>query len=349
MKQFVFVSGFDYEFKGTDFNIFSTRRRDKLIKQNPKTNLKFTFFDFKRGKITSEDITYPSGVVKNTSTIVKDSFDKISSSNYVIGKFKNGQRNTLSIKNVYDFVSDIGMNDPNTLDELSFFSHAWMGGPIFVNSFNDRSTVYTGTPGTSPPPSQIDISDPNKRDPDDKDGRANDFSSPTMDINLFKKAFSSNGYSWIWGCTATEVYKDMINTIQKMRQYSGAGTKDSEKFIIYNTDFLLEFDEYLNHKPKASSKAITVTFADVKSLFSKVLQNTYAFNLAHSTGKKVYSAFVGVGSNNEPGPKGLMIADRYRKNVIDFYKTHLGIKIDPEGRNYAEYLPTFSSVTSPVL
>jgi len=342
MKQYILAGGFDYEFKGNDFNIYCTRRKDKIVAANPGVELKFIFFDFKGGSISSLEIKYDKGKKKETTTVINDTFDAIGSSNYVTGKFKNGQRNTLSVTHVYDTVAAIGNASAGTLEELSIFSHAWMGGPIFVNSYDDRSTVYTGTPGTTPPPSQIDITDPKKRDPDDKDGRSFDFSSPTMDVNKFKAAFSKNGFSWLWGCTATEIYKDMIHTIVKMPKYAGTATKDTDTFTFFLQTFLDQFDQYLGLKPTGKSKALTVTFADIKKLFCKVLQNTYAFELATASGKTVYSAFVGVGASFEAGSTGLMKADGTRTKVIDFYKTHLGIKIDPESRNYAEYLPALT-------
>ena len=44
--------------------------------------------------------------------------------------FKNGQSGMMSVTDVYAAVQAIGSSDPGTLLELSFFSHAWHGGPL---------------------------------------------------------------------------------------------------------------------------------------------------------------------------------------------------------------------------
>ncbi len=339
MNKYILVSGFDYELKGLNFFILSGRRMNEIIKANPDTDIKLIFVDFASGKIIEKEIKYVSGKKTEIDTTTKTA-DPVSSKNYVSGKFKNGQRNTLSITHLYDLISDIGKNDPNTLKELSIFSHSWMGGAIMVNSYDDRSTTYTGAPGTQPPAAMIDIVDPKKRDPDDKDGRTIDFSSPTMDVSTFKKAFSSDAFSWIWGCTATEIFKDMIYGIRKNKNYTGKSTPDTATFQIWRKVEHEQYNSYLGIALPAGNKPMTVTFAQIKKLFCMVLKNTYAFDLATASDKKVYATFVGVGADMEPN--GLMKANPQRMKVINFYKDHLKIVVDPTGRNYGEYLPTLT-------
>jgi hypothetical protein len=345
MKQYVLVAGFDSNMGGVDFGPFCDRRMAQVIAKNPNVDLKFIIGKFKEGTLESREITYTNGTKTDSGMKTINTFDKITTRNYIGNDFKNGQRNTLSITHIYDAISDIGTSKPNTLQEFSLYSHSWEEGPVLVNSFDDRSTKYTGAPGTLPPPSQIDITDVNQRDPDDKDCRTKDFSSPTMDVNTFKKAYSDDGYSWVWGCLADDEFRDLIHGIIKDPKYNGAATKDDVKFTFYTKYFPTIFNKFAGLP--LTAKSTTITFADVKKVLCKGLQNSYAFNLAKNTGRKAYAALAGSGAEYESGTNGLMKIDPNRIKVVNFYKTHLGIKTDPENRNYGEYLPTLTCTALP--
>src|SRR5205814_1820680 len=137
----------------------------------------------------------------------------------------------------YQAVRDIGASatDKNTLIELSFFSHGWMGGPILVNSFDDRSTDPSGSPA--------DLAGLTVRDPDDRDARAAlDFIAPTMDaaaLANFQNAFHPDGFVWIWGCAFPRLVHTLLTKIERNKNYKSSGVGDETVFTFNN----LETDE----------------------------------------------------------------------------------------------------------
>src|SRR5690606_7934274 len=103
----------------------------------------------------------------------KANYDVVKSGKETYYHFKNNQFTTMSIVDIYKTVQEIGKNEPKSLVELSFFSHGWMGGPILVNSFDDRQ-LHIPVVGRIPVPNGF-------RDPDDRDPRtALDFIPPNM-------------------------------------------------------------------------------------------------------------------------------------------------------------------------
>jgi len=330
MDTYILVSGVDYfNFTGI-FSQLAKDRKKEIIEneiKNPSEELKFIFFDFKSGKVT-ETITKitkegkKKKVIKEKETEIAR-YQSISRENY---KRSPNFRGTMSITHVYDKICEIGKNAPGTLKELSFFSHSYKDGPILVNS-TDRYDMYI-----------------NVRDPDDRDARIRDFvcCDAIKNHDLFKKAFHKDGFSWIWGCTVDDELKDLINLIRKQ---SGKrdNIPDSATFTLYHKNHKRLFRNYgvIDQLP---SGPLIVTFAQIKALLCIALKNTYAYNLALTSDKKVYATFVGVGAKFEekppaPGRKKLMRSDPDRKKIIEFYKKYLKIKTDPTGRNYAEYLP----------
>ncbi|NIU88451.1 MAG: hypothetical protein GWN56_14655, partial [Nitrosopumilaceae archaeon] len=84
----------------------------------------------------------------------------------------------MSILDVYDEIIRIGNTAPNSLMELSFFSHAKNEGPILVNSYDDG--IYGVHDEYRRMSYVIDLPAP-ARDPDDKDARHDkDFREPTL-------------------------------------------------------------------------------------------------------------------------------------------------------------------------
>ncbi|MEZ4505685.1 MAG: hypothetical protein R2848_07420 [Thermomicrobiales bacterium] len=132
--------------------------------------------------------------------------------------FLNDQRGMLGIMEVYAAVRRIGINHPGTLMELSFFSHAWSGGPILVNSTDDRMVTRPAVPprtirvpaGPFIPPIPVTIPGVPEtvvalngmdRDPDDYDPREIDFWPPNLSVDGkkdFRAAYHPSGVNWSW-------------------------------------------------------------------------------------------------------------------------------------------------------
>jgi hypothetical protein len=363
MKQFILVGGMDYELTGADFDVLCQNRMKRIILSNKKQEeLTFQIFDVRHGTIAKNVVTYPKGKkveTKSSST----SFDSVSAANYVSpvkagqeNHFKNGQvANIMSITDVYQAVRDIGASatDKNTLMELSFFSHGWMGGPILVNSFDDRST-------TDPPGSPPDLAGLTVRDPDDRDARAAlDFISPTMDaaaLTDFQNAFHTDGFIWIWGCSFPKLVHTVLTKIERNKNYKSSGVSDETVFTFNN----FETDE-INQLLKpilvptlpattfANKSKIELKFKFIKFLMCRLNMSTYAFIIALNSKVKTYAAPLGTYSDYETGVKlPLMVVYPGFISHFNFYKTYLGFSFDPEGRKYGEYLPTFTCTTPTV-
>ena len=150
MKHYILVAGVDYEFHGVDFRVLADNRRKLLTQANSaKADLRFTTFDFRAGTVVVTNVTYPGGVKTESASqttpfkpIGPANYDEVTSASGAKHKvFKNGQTGIASILDVYAKVREIGAADPGTLAELSFLSHGWMGGPILVNSYDDRQAI----------------------------------------------------------------------------------------------------------------------------------------------------------------------------------------------------------------
>ena len=51
MKQFIFVAGVDFDFKGVDFRIFCQNRVKRILAHDKdKEDMVFQIFDFRRGE-----------------------------------------------------------------------------------------------------------------------------------------------------------------------------------------------------------------------------------------------------------------------------------------------------------
>lgn len=351
------VAGFDYYFEGVDFRIYCENRMKRILATHKnKEELTFKIFDIGRGEVVTHQITYPKG--KQVTTISKSNpstYKRISLADYnrsVEGSethyhFKDGQRDTLSIMNIYKEVQQIGASAAGTLIELSFFSHAGMGGPILVNSFDDgimySTNAYTGSSRSIELPSGA-------RDPDDMDPRAEkDFIFPTMDntaLSDFQKAFHKEGYIWIWGCAFHKLAHQFLDKIERHPSYKDTGLTDDEVFVFSNIDpiytDMLEgwlFPEL--GAPFPNRKRIEIKFKYLKYFFAKLTVASYSFQIAKNSKIKTYGGVIGTYSELDAGTLPLMRVHTGFAKHFNFYKNYLGFSFDPEGRMYGEYNPDF--------
>lgn len=359
MKQFILVAGVDYEFKGVNFRVFCDNRLKRIVAANKaKDELKFQIFDFPKGEILTVEITYPGG--KQTKKETKLSpFKSISAANYdstVSGgethyRFKDGQRDVMSIVDIYEAVRRIGVSAPNTLAELSIFSHGWMGGPILVNSFDDNTmTINMPMVGT------LTFSLPaGMRDPDDKDARIKDFRFPTMDaaeLGNFQKAFESNGFVWIWGCAFPRLVHEILHKIEHHPTYKSSGLGDNELFQIKNfnaaqADLLESLIKSDIGGPFPDKKNIVIKFKFLKHFFCKITQASYLHHMAVNSKVKTFGAVMGTYSEYDSGALPLMSVHAGFGKHFTFYKNYLGFDYDPEGRKYGAYKPGFTCPAPP--
>jgi len=187
---------------------------------------------------------------------------------------KRHDDDSISIVHVYGYIQDLGVAAAGSLLRLDIFSHAWVGGPIMINTFETAAFSSTTT-----------------RDPGDKDGRSKDFDSMARVADL-KKAFASGGTAKMWGCQATTDNRTIV------RAAARAKDKSAKMKITYaGKDFDISADEIAtairtkilpNTYMKALAKAAGITMhgappgmgANLRAVGSRnymyVDQSTYA-------------------------------------------------------------------------
>ncbi|ATB30405.1 hypothetical protein MEBOL_003866 [Melittangium boletus DSM 14713] len=178
---------------------------------------------------------------------------------------------SISIRHVYDYVAELGVKAPGSLAEFHIFSHAWAGGPILVETYEDALYAAGGVRQ-------------DQRDPNDKDPRLKDFDAINMPrLKDFKAAFAPDGVVKVWGCMATTVYRNLVRAID--------GTKsDAEK---------ISFDWIGGRE--------TTTAGLAKRYFQEtIMASSYMSRLsvALGGGVKVYGAPPGMGADLRAVPVG---------------------------------------------
>jgi hypothetical protein len=351
MKRFLLVGGYDYERKGVDFRIFCNSRVKRMVAANrAKEELSFQVFDVRRGEVVTHDVTYPGGKksesVSRTQPFVAITaahYDRIANGSHVRYRFKDGQSGMMSITDIYAAVRAIGAGNPGELFELSFFSHAWHGGPILLNSDDDG--VFTGPPAVvGGPPTITPVGA--GRDPDDKDPRHKDFVPPNMtaaQLKEFQDAYHPDGYSWSWGCAFPRVIHEILHKLEHHRDYRSSGLADDKEFRFNNlrANHIATLERALGIF-FLDPKDVRLTFKELKRFFCLSTQASYTHHLAVRSNKKAFGGVMGTYSEYDTGRLPLMHVEPGFARHFKFYENYLGFKFDPEGRKYGVFSPTFS-------
>jgi hypothetical protein len=342
MKRYVYVGGIDFDFKRVNFFQYCDNRMNRQINGNSKKeDLFFQSFDIRTGEKTVTNVIYAKGTkktVKKTdkfrTELTKADYDPhLDAQGQVHYSLKPNLTDRMSILDIYKAIRNIGDGDPGTLMEFSIFSHSYQGGPILTNS-RDHDPSAGG------------------RDPNDFDPRgAKDFIPPTMnekELMAFQKAFNPKAISWIWGCTATQVYHDTLAALERHRDYRDKGVDDEKLFVLKNVKgqqlalFVNRLGSLVNYSPKTLE--VSVKFKALKYLMLRGLADCYVQRLATVTGGPAFGSPVGCGANHDGGPLPLMRVEPTAHRHLAFYKNYLGIQFDPEGRGYAKFLPNLNIV-----
>jgi len=365
MKHLILVAGVDYEFKGVDFRLFCNNRMKRILSSNrKKEDLTFQIFDFRRGEVATHEFTYPAGKrVEKTTKLTPSPFKSISTANYdkrvssdgeAHYYFKDSQRDTMSILDIYRAVQKVGIGAPGTLAELSIFSHGYYGGPILVNSKDDGHINIITPPSTVPGPFPLPSG---ARDPDDMDPRSSkDFIPPTMDataLGNFQSAFSKDSYIWIWGCAFPRVVHEILHKIEGHPTYKERGLGDDTVFKMKNfnsaqADYLEMWVSPALGGPFPDKRNIEIKFKFLKYFFCQMTETSYSQHIANNAKVKVYGAVQGTYSEYDSGMLPLMRVHKGFARHFTFYKNYLGFNFDSEGRKYGEYKPGFAcTIPSP--
>ncbi len=351
-KHILLVAGYEYHHGRTNIANICKRRANYLVHQNPSWQnnraIKFTLFDVRFGRIDK-------GLIHNGTinwSLENDSFEAIDSRTHYDSDrhFIQANTNVISITDVYEYIQNIGIRNPNSILEFSILGHGWRGGPVLVNSYQRDAYQFTG-------------SNASQRDPWDKDGRKKDTNITNMSNAKwfnFKNAFANDSYIWIWGCAASHLYKKVIQKVirdSNFREKSYGTQLDSD---IYHFSFTTSFaNRYFAYDPlfffrsqnaqSITNRTFTRSLREVKDFLIRGLSHTYAAQMAYNTTIKVYAALPGTGSDYEQGatssrcvmvvPTNSSIYGYSFNQIVRFFKTFTPMQEDPERRGYAFYDP----------
>ncbi len=211
---------------------------------------------------------------------------------------------SISIVHAYRYVQDLGVAAAGSLLRFDIFSHAWVGGPIMIDTWQapdfDAGGAREG-----------------ERDPGDKDGRSKDFSSTNMTRRGdFKKAFAADAVAKMWGCQATTDNRALV------RAAAGAKDPDATLSVSY------------------AGKTYAVTAKQIAAAMNKnILPDTYMKQLAKTVGITMYGAPPGMGASlRAVGARNYMFVDQsVYKLEYAWYKSAIGLVPDETG--YFPYAP----------
>ena len=336
-KRYLFVASFDHEAHRHKLSGYCINRIKRILRKTKGADVdplvSFTLFDVKEGKIKSFDVS--SG--KRVWADVK-SFTPVTGANYTGRVFDKSPAGVMSITDVYSFIRDLGRNDPWTVQELNFFGHGWHGGPILVNSKDHSSTTA--------------------RDPDDKDGRASkDFKSPNMnatELSDLSRAFDGDGFTWLWGCVFAAAPFQVLHRLFKNRLYLTGKLKDDELIKLdfskaQSDQFFAQVPSFFPARKSDGTFPLSFyrSFKEIKDLCQLMIDLGYCKRIATATNRKCYGALPGTYSDFEKNVAlPLMLVPTkhppYDDNFwqyLNFYKKHMGVALDPEGRGYGEHTP----------
>ena len=368
MKRYILVAGVDYphytnaltpahlrlpnmRYAVLPFRKYCNERAKQIQRENRKNKEDSTIqiFDFNSGQVITQITKFHGRTEKIGMAIPTKRKSPITIKNYacVVRKnqiwfrnFKNGQRDTLSIKDVYDEVELIGKYHRNELEQLHFFSHAYQKGPILVNSIDDRFE----TRGSKAYPLA-----PEERDPDDKDGRAGlDLKPKNIDLQNFMEAFSKSGYIWNWGCNnsqdlVSKVYKIMYDSVTTTfrKGYNNISVSDDSvfEFSDLNDEEFAFFSRNLKKSDALfpNKNSMIVKFKWLKWLVCDLALSTenYNYYVAQTAKVKVYGGPYGTSSTGDS--HGMRIEEKF-KEIVNFFANHLRFKFG-EKSWYMLYAP----------
>lgn len=313
-EEIVLVAGWDYS-GGSDFTRYAKARRDELydgvsygtgvkktVTKLVNDDTIVTMFDFKSGNRIrwikgrngwhKMDEVLQGTVATHTSGNYDDSANLIKRRDY----------DSISITHIYDYVAAIGATAPESIKSFDMFSHAWDGGPILVNTYQETS--YSSGALSA------------QRDPKDKDGRTKDFDSINFPLlGDFKNAFSLYAEIKIWGCRAVEDYRSLIRAAQK------------------------QTDPKVKFKIKYGGSTVEITAEQIKQYFVNVFPESYMGKMASAIGLSIYGAPPGMGANlRSVGKRDYMYVDKniYKKS-FQWLDAEFGLNADDLG--YISYKP----------
>jgi hypothetical protein len=162
-------------------------------------------------------------------------------------------------------------------------------------------------------------------------------------LTLVRDAFHVDGYSWVWGCAFPRVVHEILYKLEHHRDYRSSGLSDTKKLVFRNfrAPHISALQDMLG-VVFADPRRVEIEFGELKRFACLATQASYTHNLAINSDRKAFGGLIGTYSEYDHGRLALMHVHGGFAGHIRFYQNYLGFKVDPEGRKYGEFLPTFT-------
>lgn len=344
-RQFILVAGVDWGDFVIDFGKICENRMRILSNMHAGHELVFTIFDFRTGLVKSYEVT-GSGQAK--APLVRKKFKPVKPGEYSRPDdwvhyevlFTGKAKGKMSITDVYAEVQRIGKENPGELFEMSWFyltdGVSTIEQPLFIFTSQGNKLNKKGEKIRSP----LDL-DP-KLDID--------FVPPNMSAEqktFFRAAFSEEGYIWLWNqwnYTRLFEYAPLRLVLSRYVDTKGSAFRDEDLIdfsdlpagsfdLHYRTLFE---DIYRTHFYDYPGRLFTqAPYKTFRKVLYEDIEDSYPFLFSKASGVPVYgiSAF----SSSVPdadGPLSLFSVKGFSAEYHAAFARHLGIPVDPEGRNY---------------
>jgi hypothetical protein len=341
VRHFVIASGVNYDklrLNNSFLDALKLRSEFLVHQHRGQEELTLTLFDFTSGRNT-QLLVDRQGRRKEKDRGLN--FKRVTQSSYEQKngqiRFKDLQPDVMSIVDVYDFVEDIGAGDDHhSLYELSVFSHAYVDGPIVVNSRDDQER-------TNPDGTRTHLTG-NERDPDDKDARAGkDFRANNRRLTAFQNAFSPDATIRMWGCLHTPYVVELFRVLFKHKDYKERGVKDAQPIKLTLDKNLRVQLQSTTLKRGLGGEGWSATFGDLRRFFHGELVGCYNAWIAMGAKTKTYGGAPGAGADfgrDGAAPMRIVLEPSHNKQIRDFYREYLHVEFDSQ-TNYALFPPQY--------
>jgi hypothetical protein len=211
-EEVILVAGVDL--KGhTDYMRFAKTYRDDLyagttrfggserpIHRVIRNHTVVTTFDFATG-YRRRQVKAQDGWHELDSVLMGAKPPYIENGETVEAQQRRHAENTISIVHVYAHIAGLGDEARGSLREMHYFSHAWIEGPILLNT-NEETKYQSSCKGI--------------RDPNDKDARCKDFCEENIsNFQGFCRAFAKSAFVKVWGCFRHNVH-DHVDAVAEL-------------------------------------------------------------------------------------------------------------------------------------
>jgi hypothetical protein len=283
-SEVVFLCGVDYEVADRHSLDSDYTDGDQERRRKPQAGTRFELFAESRRKdlVAAGDIDNGArATFLNARTGIRSTTVRAVSGWLTVDLERTGTHRfdpaSISILDLYKYLDAVGAQAPATVNEVSIFSHAWVGGPILRDT-NDRSGSAI------------------ERDPKDKDARPKDW-NPSGVMASYPKlasAFSASGCFRTWGCNHPVLTRSQIQAaLARLKKTTPAFSR---------TELFSAVSIYEDHQKKKHFELETATLDQVRFSISRNFNfptgaRSYLGAAAHYLTVPCWGAPTGAGAN----------------------------------------------------